>query len=116
MYVTSLDLGSLGQNYFHSVRSVPFQLQAKPQSHGPIIEALLKSVFTVYKYSPNKMAIGRKLTFSFFVGRTLPRIQRKVLFCVKTFTNASVNRLLYSTMLPKVNELVQRVSPSLQRV
>ena len=61
MYVTSLDLGSLGQNYFHSVRSVPFQLQAEPQSHGPIIEALLiiKSVFTVYKYSPNKMAIGR---------------------------------------------------------
>lgn len=40
---------------------MPFQLQAKPQSHGPIIAALLiiKSVFTVYKYSPNKMAIGR---------------------------------------------------------
>ena len=86
MYVASLALGSLSQSYFHSVRSVPFQLQAKPQSHAPIIEALLKSVFsllvchrrriptvtkhvslsieskycflTVYKYSPNKMAIG----------------------------------------------------------
>ena len=47
--------------YFHSVRSVPFQVQTKPQCHGPIIEDLLiiKSVFTVYKYSPNKMAIGR---------------------------------------------------------
>ena len=41
MYVPSLALGLLSQSYFHSVRFMPFQLQEKPQSHAPIIEALL---------------------------------------------------------------------------